>query len=73
MAHKSEQVTVMAGLWPNDCHWKQKVPPAIELDRHGVSFTPAITYGVPRRSMTPSPVRLQSHTQSEPDATILGE
>jgi hypothetical protein len=52
-----EQVTCIAGFQPIVFHWKQVevVSPLFVWRHHGVSLTPAITYGVPRRSMTPSP------------------
>eukprot|EP00964_Phaeocystis_antarctica_P117417 scaffold81251_cov63-Phaeocystis_antarctica.AAC.5 len=40
------------------------------LLEQGVSLAPATMYGVPRRSMTPTPVRLRVHTQSDPEATV---
>ena len=60
----SEQVTLTAPTQPCAIHWKQTEALASDASvvqcleqvlEQGVSFTPAITYGVPRRSITPSP------------------
>ena len=55
----SEQVTLTVEPQPKAVHWKQTCWFVVhksgeQLLEHGVSSTPAITYGVPRRSMTPS-------------------
>eukprot|EP00964_Phaeocystis_antarctica_P071289 scaffold43477_cov45-Phaeocystis_antarctica.AAC.1 len=61
----SEQVTITFDFQPSAIHWKQIVAPAFvpsvlhaaeQVLEHGVSFALEITYGVPRRSMTPCPV-----------------
>ena len=57
----SEQVTLTFDFQPSAIHWKQVVAlpvlhPSVQVLEHGVSFTLAITYGVPRRSMTPCAV-----------------
>ena len=73
----SEQVTLTVPCQPYAIHWKQiealasdasvvQCPP-LQVLEHGVSSTPAITYRVPRRSITPSAVNLP--VQSFADAT----
>ena len=52
----SEHVTCMAGFQPEKVHWKQvcaQLP--VQVSEHGVSLTPSMAYGVPRRSTTASP------------------
>ena len=69
----SEQVTLTVEPQPKAVHWKQTcwfvVHPRLQLLEHGVSSTPAITYGVPRRSITPSPRVDSAPPQSNADAT----
>eukprot|EP00964_Phaeocystis_antarctica_P016076 scaffold8898_cov64-Phaeocystis_antarctica.AAC.2 len=75
----SEQVTLTFDFQPCALHWKQTKAlasdpsgvhfPGEQVLEHGVSSTPAITYGVPRRSITPSPRADSAPPQSNADAT----
>ena len=75
----SEQVTLTFDFQPCALHWKQTKAlasdpsgvhfPGEQVLEHGMSSTPAITYGVPRRSITPSPRVDSAPPQSNADAT----
>ena len=52
----SVHVTLIPGYQPSESHWKQVwLQVSVHVRSHVVSFTPSITNGVPRRSITASP------------------
>ena len=64
----------MAVFQPHAIHWEHLTPEQLpeQVFEHDVSSTLAITYGVPRRSIKPSPRVDRVPAQSRADATEKG-